>query len=124
MHGEPQLLARALGARVEAAMRAVVASNRFIEIVFAPGRHGLVGVLAAIGLAREDPVAEAGKKPRTHDGLDRRPADPYLAPAVRGGEIDAACRDLGLEDRRQRLRLLRHARAAPVELRRIEGREL
>ena len=74
-------------------------------------------LLRVVAGASEVAVRERWREVAREDRLDGAVADPQLAAAVMRGPVDGLGRDLGLEDRRHRLWMVRHARQAPVELR-------
>ena len=108
---------------LEAAAGAVVARHRIEEVV-RPLLGGLVGHLASPGLTRHHAVGQAGRQLRAEDRLDRREAQPVFPPRMVCGMVDGVGDELGLEDRRHRLRPSRHLVARPVELRRVDRRQL
>ena len=89
-----------------------VAVERLVGLLAVDRRPGQV----ALGQPRRQLVAD--------DRVDGGEADVQLAPAVVGGPVDRAGRDLGLEDRRHRLRVARHLAQAVVELRRVQPGQL
>src|SRR5437762_2683420 len=86
--------------------------------------EGLVRLLCLVAVAREIAVEEAGRDLLAVDRLQRWPADDELAPWVARYVDDRFGRELGLEDGRNGLRLARHLRATPAELRRVVRREI
>src|SRR6187401_3658776 len=98
---------------VEGPVRADVAEHGLEKISLALAVERLLGLLGVVAEAREVAIEEAGRDLLAVDRLDRRPADDELAPLVLGRVVDRLGCDLGLEDRRHRLRLARHLGAAP-----------
>ena len=84
----------------------------------------LVGLLALVPGAGEEPIDERRRQLIAHDRLHGRPADVELAPLVVGGPDDRPRRHLRLKDRRHRLSLVIEAALHPVELRRVQCRHL
>src|SRR5690606_12870983 len=103
----PAALARS---RIEAPVRAEVAGHGLEQVIGPAGWDLLVRHLPLPGAAREQPIGEPRRELLSDDRLDRREADPKLAPPVPRGPDDRACRDLGLEDRPDGLCAPRHAR--------------
>ena len=108
--------------------------------VWASRHHGVIGAVAGVAAAGvavgsaallrldvgapEVAVHQARGDALAEDRVDGRQADPQLAARVRRRPRDRPGGDLGLVDRRHRLRVLSQARADPVELRRVEPGEL
>ena len=88
------------------------------------GRSASSPLLGLHVRARQVAVHQAGGELLAEDRVDGRQPDPQLAPRVLGGAGDRARGDLGLVDRRHGLRVPVQARADPVELRRVEARQL
>src|SRR5438046_4711881 len=104
---------------VEAAAGGEVARHRLEEVPRTLAFERLVGLLLVVADSREHAIEESRSEFLAVDRLDRRPADDELAPAMGGCVRDRLDCNLGLEDRRHRLRMPRQLRPAPAELRRV-----
>lgn len=102
----------------------MVSRHGLVQVVAPPGRQRLLALLAVTGLERHHAIEEARHDTVAEDRLHGRPADPQFAPPVQRGPVDAARGHLGLEDLAQRLGPAGQAGAPPLELRRIECRQL
>jgi hypothetical protein len=101
-----------------------VAGRRRVQVVPPVRIDRLVGLLRVEAFAREVDVAEPRRELVAPDGLHGRPRDEELAPPMRRREDDRLRRDLGLEDRRHGLRVPGQLRPPPLELRRVERRQV
>ena len=100
----------------------LVAVHRLVEIVVPlTAVERLLGHLRAVAGLREVPVEEPRRDALAEDVQHRRQADVDLAPLVIRRPVDRVRGDLGLVDRRHRLRLLRQLRPSPRELGRVEA---
>lgn len=93
-----------------------------VQVVLAVGRDGPVGLLASEAGLRRVAVLDRGCQPAADDRVVRRQADPQLPPRALRGVHDRLGGDLGLEDRRDRLRVLvQPPQTDPAELRRVQA---
>ena len=83
-----------------------------------------LGHLRAVTRLPEVPVEEPGGDTLAEHVEHGRQPDVDLSPPVVGRPVDRVCRDLGLVDRRNGLRLLRQLRPPPRELGRVEAGEM
>src|SRR5579871_2133787 len=120
MGREPELRAVIDRARIEAAMRAAISGWGLPEVVGTRRIVELMTVLRRIAIAGQVAVRESGEQAVAPDRRERAAAYVELATAVSRGPADGARGKLGLIDRRYRLRTVRHARAAPIELRGVQ----
>src|SRR5689334_18925951 len=121
---DPKLRAARDRAIVEAAVRAAIAGYGIVQIVAAVGWNRLIGLLTTVSSAREQAIEQAWNDARAQYGLHRRESDPELATAMLRGPVDRFGSDFGLKNFSERFGLALHARAAPVELRGVERREM
>src|SRR5690348_14455366 len=102
-------------------MRAAIARHRVPEIVGPIRLDRLLSELRVVCRAREIAGEQGRREPIAPDGSDGTAAYEDLAPLVARRPDDGAGRNLRLENRRHGLWLAGQARAAPVELRRVES---
>ena len=124
MLGERPLCAPRLRTRIEPAARAEVARDGDEKIV-RPIRIGwFVSLLGFVGASGCEPITESRKQARRKNRLHCWPAHPKFARMTHRGPDDRVSGNLGLEDRRYRLKSARQFPPYPIELRRVECREL
>ncbi len=122
MHRGPESGAPGGGPTIEAPVGTGIAWHGVEEIIRRVGVCVLVGELTAIAVTCEIAVEEARSDLVGENDLDGGATDPNFASACMRCEDDRPSRNLGLEDRRDRLRPVRHPAARPIELRGIERR--
>src|SRR5437868_3573681 len=113
---QPQLQAEGMRAIVKIAVRAEVTICWRPEIIRTTRIVGSVILLRIIAGIAQVPVEQPRGKLICLDRRDRRHADEYLAALVGGGPKDRVGCNLGLIDRRHRLRFSAHAALCPIEL--------
>ena len=120
----PQLRAGIGRAGVERAMRTVIACHWRPEVVRPVGILGLLRLLRFVSRPREDAIEDGRRQAIADDRLDGRQPDPKLPSVVIRGSVNRVGRDLGLEDGRHRLRLVRKPALHPAKLRRVHRRQM
>src|SRR5436190_22645267 len=73
---------------------------------------------------RQNAIEQPGRNFGCNDGFHGRSAEEKFPPRMMGGEIDRISCDLGLEDRRNRLRFSRQTAFDPAELWSIQRGQL
>lgn len=117
---QPCLHADRHRATIEASVRTKIFQHGLHQIVRPIAPNRLTRLLRPVASSGEVAVDQARKelvRPyRSHGGN----ADKLFVPVMVGRPVDRTCHDLGLIDRRHRLRLVGHARPDPFELRRVD----
>src|SRR5437879_7125042 len=94
------------------------------EIVDTVRAGRLVGLLRIVSFTPKNAIQQSWRYLVRQNCLYCRTANEQFAASMPCGPDDRPCRDLGLEYRRHGSRFARHPRLAPIELRRIESRQL
>ncbi len=111
-------------AGVERAVSAVIARYRRVQVVLPHRRDRPVGRLGVVPGARQIPIQQRRREAVAANRRDRGEAHLVFLPRVVRRVDDGPRGDLGLEDRRHRLRFAREPAAYARELRRVHRRQL
>ena len=109
---------------IEFTVGAIVAGNGIVQIVGAIGINRLIRLLRVIADPRQVMVQRSGNELISDDRLDGRHADGQLSSIMVRRPDNGSRDDFRLVDGRHRLRVPRHPRFNPIELRGIDRREL